>query len=161
MDGQRPCKRGFHFLADVGVRAQQARIVRGDIDCPNYGTARFNAMRTGTRGRQDLVERVAQAAPFSADRPGAQPEEVVSVECHRHRLVRNKHTISYIYTFHSEERISRLNPIRPASSATLSGSNSESGDEGNWDAIRAVAPLRCSCRPLSRRPAESDLFSTA
>src|SRR4030095_16043496 len=106
MDDQRPRKRGFHFLADVGVRAQQARIVRGDIDCPNYGTAPFNptrtgprgppglasrgapdcpndgtarcnAMRTGTRGRQDRVERVAQAAPFSADLPGAQPEEVV------------------------------------------------------------------------------------
>ena len=71
-------------------------------------------MRTGTRGRQNLVERVAQAAPFSADRPGAQPEEVVSVECHRHRLFRHKYTISYIYTFNRRAHLTVVGPYTPS-----------------------------------------------
>jgi len=38
MNGQRPEKRGFHFLANVGVGLQQTGIIRRDVDRPDPGT---------------------------------------------------------------------------------------------------------------------------
>ena len=72
----------------------QAWVVRRNVDGSGYGTRSFEPPARA-RGRDDLVERVAEASPFAAGHAPSKPQKVVFVQRDRNGPLWHEHTISH------------------------------------------------------------------
>src|SRR5262245_42689395 len=91
---ERPRQRRLEFLANVLVGAIQPLVISRDVHRADHRPNRAGSLAPETCGRNDFVERIAEAPALAAGSAPTEPKEVLSSECHRNRLFWHKHLIS-------------------------------------------------------------------